>query len=74
MELKVFTSKHPKTGKKHIDVAEITMSYKGHKVQIYMGSNIQVDVDDLKISGFFKRDAPLLQVLYHIEEYFANEN
>ena len=66
--LSMIVGKHEKTGKTHIDVAEITFQFMGHKVQVYMAHHIQVDIDDIKQPTIFKRDASLLQILYYIEE------
>ncbi len=61
-------SRHPKTGKRSIEMSEITLKIKGRKVQIYMAQFVQVDIDDIKCSRTFERSVPLLQLLYYIIE------
>ena len=64
--MNVVILKHEKTGKRSIEMAEITTSFKGKKIQIYMANYVQVDIDDVKCSRTFERSVPLLQVLYYI--------
>lgn len=64
LQLKI--SKHPKTGKRSIEMAEITTSFKGKKIQIYMANHVQVEINDVKCTRTFERSVPLLQVLYYI--------
>ena len=59
-------SKHPKTGKRSIEMAEITFSIKGRKVQIYLAHHVQVDIGNVRRSRTFERSVTLLQLLYYI--------
>lgn len=64
--LNLHVSKNKKTGKRSIEVAEITFQHKGKKIQIYMAHHVQVEIDNVKCKRTFERSVPLLQILYFI--------
>ena len=64
--LNMHVARHPKTGKKSVEVAEFTFLYRGKKVQIYMANHVQIEINDVPYPRTFDRSVPLLQLLYYI--------